>query len=135
LLRESFPDCHGNAAVLPPGGLVGEPADSRGTRELLRRRSDCDLRRRGELCPGADEDGRMADGSGVNDGGDPQPVGGGGGGAAWMGCSRDENARGRDGGKPCLLSGSATGRQRIPGSGTRGVGKRSARACETGASE
>jgi len=44
-----FPDCHGNAAVLPPGGLVGEPADSRGTRALLRRRSHSDLRRCGEL--------------------------------------------------------------------------------------
>src|SRR5689334_21117903 len=135
LFCESFPDRHRNASVLSPGDLVGEPARSRGTRELLRRRSDCDLRRRGELRAGADEDGGMADGSGVDDGGKPQPTRGERGEATGMGLNRWEDARGRYGREPYLPSASAVGGERVPGSGTRGVEKPRARRCETGASE
>src|SRR5260370_34118812 len=63
LLRESFPDCHGDAAVLPPGRVVGEPAGPRRARALLRRRSDRYLRRCRELRAGAHADGRVADGA------------------------------------------------------------------------
>src|SRR6266404_1735719 len=112
LLRESFPDRHGNAAVLPPGSVVGEPADSRRTGELLRRRSNCGLRRRRELRASAYADGRMADGAGLDDGGQSQPARRAGDAATRMEWNRRKNSRGGASREFRLLGGSAApGRQ------------------------
>src|SRR6266436_2418806 len=131
LLRESFPDRHGNAAVLPPCSVAGEPADSRRTGELLRRRSNCGLRRRRELRASAYADGRMADGAGLDDGGQSQPARRAGDAATRMEWNRRKNSRGGASREFRLLGGSAAGSQRFPGRGARRVGQR--RSGEAGA--
>src|SRR5216684_1718466 len=124
LLREPLPDRCRNASLLSPGRLVGEPAGTRGARELLRRRSDFHLRRCGRLRARPHADGRMADGSSLDDGGESQPAGGTCRPASRIEWTRSyrEDTYGGTGSELCLLDRSAAGRECISGRGARVLG-------------
>ena len=121
LFRESFPDWHGDAALLPPCGLVGEPANSKGARTLLRRSSRGTVRQCRELCARAHLDGRVAHRAFSGDGGKRQPGFAARRPAAGSGWTCGKISPGRHGRRSSVPGGSDGGGQCFPRRGACGV--------------